>query len=110
MPSYCFTCKCGQKIEVVRPMADANKPWKCFCGKPMARDFQTEHVFTGSKDYSKALVSDSLAVHPDQIPEHKKQFPNIDMTPEGQPIFTNYRQHQDYLDKTGFQKLPQKIR
>lgn len=89
-------------------MADADKPWKCFCGKEMQRDFQVEAVRAGGKDYRRAIVSDSLAVSPKQIEQHKKLFPDIKITSEGQPVFDSYKKHQRYLDQCGFIKHPAK--
>ena len=110
MPRYDFKCgHCGTELEVVRPMCDSDKPWKCTCGKQMKRVFGNFRI-GGCTEYHRPLVSDSLAVNPCQIEEHKKMFPDIPMTGEGQPVFTNYKQHNDYLEKTGFIKERQKIR
>jgi len=32
----------------------------------------------------------------------------VKMTPEGQPVFDNYRDHENYLKETGFVKAPGK--
>jgi len=55
-------------------------------------------------------ISDSLAISPDQIKEHREQFPDIDVLPDGRIRFTSFRQHDKYLKKTGFRKVPQKIK
>jgi len=60
--------------------------------------------------YQKPLISDALAVPVHQIDEHKQQFPEIDLTPGGQPIFTNRKQHDAYLDKINMVKNPQKTK
>ena len=49
-------------------------------------------------------ISDSLAVHPDQIPEHRKKFPNVDILPDGRPRFTSPKQQERYAEKCGFYK------
>jgi hypothetical protein len=51
-----------------------------------------------------------MAISPDQIEEHGKLFPDVKVLPDGCIQFDNYQQHDDYLKKTGFQKLPQKIK
>ncbi len=61
-------------------------------------------------NYQHAVHSDSLAIAPSQIEEHKQLFPNIELDNECRPIFDNFTKHQKYLDAIGFQKLPQKIR
>lgn len=74
------------------------------CGKDMYWDIKLRQ--TG--DYN--FVSQSLAINPSQIPEHKKNFPNVDVLPDGRIRFNSYKQHDTYLKKTGFVKLPQKIK
>jgi len=59
---------------------------------------------------NRPLVSDSLAVAPQQVEEHRRTFPDIPLTKEGQPVFTNYKQHENYLKKTGFVKLKSKVK
>ena len=110
MPFYCFVCdKCSTRSEVIRPMSKSGLPCECEnCLVPMRRDFKAEGVNAGTIEYATPLVSDSLAVNVSQIDDHRKQFPDIEMTREGQPVFTNSKQHDDYLKKTGFVKLPKK--
>lgn len=112
MPRYNFLClECGAKIEVVIPMNSATGSWMCkFCGNTMNRDFQAEGVLVGAgrRSYSKPIVSDSLAILPEQIPAHRKMFPNIQVHPEGMPMFDNFSDHEAYLKKCNFEKVPQK--
>ncbi len=61
-------------------------------------------------NYESPVHSDSLAVHPEQRAEHEKMFPNIQLDGQNRPIFDNFTDHENYLNKTGFQKLPQKIK
>jgi hypothetical protein len=82
----------------------------CDCGALMKRKFGFR-VSAGRKQrYARPIISDSLAVSPDQIPEHRKMFPDIEVTAEGQPVFDNFTDHEAYLKKCNIQKLPQKIR
>ena len=111
MPRYDYLCPvCGETDEIVRPMADAMKPHSCSCGITMNRDLRAEGVLVGAgrRSYSKPIVSDSLAILPEQIPEHRRMFPNIEVTGEGQPVFDNYSDHEAYLKKCNFEKVPQK--
>ena len=55
-------------------------------------------------------ISDSLAINPNQIEEHHRQFPGIDVLPDGRPRFTSVKQQSDYIEKCGFHKLCQKNR
>jgi len=64
----------------------------------------------GDSNYSKPLHSDSLAISPSQIAEHRKLFPNINVDADGRPVFENFRQHNDYLETCGFVKRIQRIK
>ncbi|KKL56115.1 hypothetical protein LCGC14_2248650 [marine sediment metagenome] len=55
-------------------------------------------------------ISDSLAINPSQIAEHHAMFPDVDVLSDGRIRFTSVRQQSKYIDKCGFQKLPQKIK
>jgi hypothetical protein len=75
-----------------------------------ARDFGADLFHTASDRYDKPIISDSLAIGMDQIAEHKAQFPDIDVTNQGQLVFDKYSTHEAYLEKTGHIKHPGKIR
>lgn len=114
MPMYTYKCpECGYSKEIMRPMEESDLCVPCdgerACKQSlMQRDFAADLFHTSSDSYSKPLVSDSLAVSVDQIDEHKQAFPDVDITKEGQPVFRSYKQHDAYLEKTGFIKSPQK--
>lgn len=110
MPIYCFKCKdCDISSEVVRPMSQASYPEVCpECEEFMVKDYATQNISSGIIEYAKPLVSDSLAISKDQIAEHRQLFPDVKVTSEGQPVFTNSKQHNDYLKANGFVKLPKK--
>lgn len=92
-------------------MKDPDQSPICDCrGELMTRDYASERANIGDREYRSPIVSDSLAVSPAQITEHKRHFPDIEMTPEGQLVFRSYRQHDDYLKKIGATKNRQKIR
>ncbi len=55
-------------------------------------------------------ISESLAISPSQTGEHHQQFPGVDVLPDGRIRFTSYKQHDEYLKKTGFRKIPQKLK
>lgn len=44
MPTYCFSCECGNRFEKALPMKDSGKLQKCECGKRAKRDFVAEHT------------------------------------------------------------------
>lgn len=114
MPMYSFVCpKCGSGRQVVRPMSQSDEPVSCGkidCIGWMDRDYKTDMFHTSKDHYDKPIVSDAMAVSIDQIPEHRKLFPDVKITDEGQPIMENYAQHENYLEKTGQIKHPAKTR
>lgn len=56
-------------------------------------------------------TSDSLAIHPDDIPVHRRLYPGIEVTPQGQPQFTSPKQQEAYaLKSAGCYKKEQKKR
>lgn len=76
------------------------------CGKSMSI---VAAVCGRGGDYNH--TSDSLAFHPDDIPEHRRMYPDIEVTAEGQPMFTSPKQQDRYAEKSaGCYKKPQKIR
>ena len=108
---YDFSCpKCGIVKEIVRMISERDEPVVCDCGAQMKRKYGFR-VSAGRKQrYARSIVSDSLAISVDQIEEHRKKFPDIQITPEGQPVFDNYEDHNRYLEACNIQKLPQKIK
>lgn len=73
------------------------------CGVLVVKQLSTG-VSTPNKDYSRSVVSHSLAMCPSQIPEHNRLFPDIKVRADGCPVFDNFKKHDDYLKKTGMQK------
>jgi putative FmdB family regulatory protein len=112
MPAYTYVCtECLYTGEVSKKMSEHDRIEKCpKCEHEMGRDFKTDLPHASADRYSKVIVSDALAMNPEQIPAHKKQFPNIDVTPQGQPVFDNFKQHDAYLNKCNFKKVPKKKR
>lgn len=60
--------------------------------------------------YCTPIHSDALAIMPDQVEEHRKLFPKIELDSECRPVFTNAKDHQEYMDKVGVVKRTQKIK
>lgn len=112
MPRYSFICpKCGSREEVVRRMADAGKPWRCVsCKVKMDRDLKVDMPFISGDYHHGAVHSDSLAISPDQRAEHLQKFPNIKLDSQCRPIFSNFQDHQNYLDKCNIVKERKKVK
>ena len=108
IPQYDFACKCGNKQSVIWPMSRSGELLECSkCGGQMYREYS---FHTPKDSYSKPIASDSLAINPDQIAEHREQFPDIEVRPDGVPVFDKFSQHENYLRKTGFIKHRQKLK
>ena len=118
MPTYDYWCSEHKTTEEIwctmgeQPIEGSGDCPKCLeCGKEMTRNYN--YGKTGrqtSTSYGAGFVSQALAISPDQIEEHKRLFPDVKIQKDGCVIFENYKQHDDYLKKTGFKKQPQKIK
>lgn len=111
MPRYDYDCPvCNEQVEIIKPMSDFDSEEVCpSCDAIMVKQLSTG-VGTPNTDYSRTIVSHSLAMCPSQIPEHRRMFPDIKVRPDGCPEFDNFKTHDDYLKKVGIEKSPQRIR
>lgn len=115
MPIYGFRCEehdiYGEVLCAALPLRGSDDRPKCpECGKEMAEDWRPRSKRQTSRSYGRGFVSDALAISPDQIEEHYKLFPGVDVLPDGRIKFDNYKQHDNYLTETGFRKIPQRIK
>ena len=113
MPQYCYICEqCGINFSKFRPMADSDRITLCpECGNIARRDWTAEHpMVRRTEDYTHPIHSDSLAISPAQVAEHKKMFPNIKIDSECRPVFDNYVEHDKYLEACNVDKKEQRIK
>ena len=114
MPRYEYLCpECGHEKEVIKVMAEVGSAKEfCDCGAIMNRDFKAEHVLVGAgrRSYHKPIVSDSMAVSPSQVEEHRRLFPDVKVLDDGRPVFDNFSDHEKYMKKCNIVKEPQKKR
>lgn len=61
-------------------------------------------------EYKNPIHSDSLALSPDQVAQHKKDFPDIEIDDQCRPVFTHKKTHEEYMDKCGIVKQRQKTK
>jgi hypothetical protein len=103
---YDWKCDCGHVMTETgyRQWPDVPRCPKCHEG--MYRDYGG--VQTGGHEYKKPLHSDSLAIAPSQVTEHKQKFPGIELDSECRPVFHNVSEHDAYLNAIGAYKAPQK--
>jgi len=114
MPRYEYKCPyCNNKEEIIKPMAEVDVMENCsICGLILDRNFQAENVLVGAgrRSYHKPIVSDSMAVAPTQVAEHRRLFPDVKILNDGRPVFDNFSDHEKYLKKCNIEKMPQKKR
>lgn len=90
MPRYCYVCPdCGATVEQHRSMRRRNVSPSCGCGCRMERDLGSELSGTDTQDYDHEILSDRMGVHPSQVAEHRRMFPNIPMNDQGQIVVRN---------------------
>jgi hypothetical protein len=108
---YPFKCKeCSLTVDFVCPHAELEgKDKTCInCGAELVRDYQAGKPRVHADSYSKPIHSDALAIHPEQVEEHRRLYPKIPIDEKCRPVFQNYPDHDEYLEKTGHVKLPGK--
>jgi len=64
------------------------------------------HIQTMGTPYSNPIHSDSLGLMPDQVAEHRRLFPYIEIDNENRPVFTNKAEHEKYMDACGIINNP----
>ena len=104
MAEHTFTCDNDGTVVTDTTIRGIHVCPKC------GADMRMNAAVTGLRgDYRH--TSDSLAFHPDDIPLHRKLYPNIEVTPEGQPMFTSPRQQEEYALKSADNyKKPQRTK
>lgn len=113
MPIYCHVCEqCDHVFDKFRSMVDSDEVTLCpKCSGSTRRDWSAEHpMVRRTEDYAHPIHSDSLAMDPSQVAEHRRRFPNIKVDSECRPVFDNYVEHDKYLTACGLVKNTQKIR
>ncbi len=111
MPMYDYICPdCSDSITISKPMKVSDRDEYCHCGALLKRSYLSELCNVGVIEYAKPHVSDSLAMHPEQVPEHRKKFPDIEVLPDGRPVLRDTSQHNKYLKRIGWYKAPSKRR
>lgn len=106
--SVCLECYDGEKGDVTDVnRVDEDDPICSTCGGPNYLVY-TNRGPKSDGDYM--LISAALAISPSQIRAHKKLYPDVGVFADGQLGFTSFRSHDEYLEKTGFVKHPQKIK
>jgi hypothetical protein len=105
--TYCYICDgCGETWEVMRSIHADEETQVCgVCSAVMRRDYSAEHTSVRG-DYSQPILMQSIAIHPDQVAEHRKLFPKIELkkTPGGffAPVAHSLPEKRRILKDRGF--------
>ena len=95
----CPNLKCGKNLVLKEEFIDDDES----CGN----EFGGVPEIMGTP-YKVPIHSDALALTPENVAEHKEKFPDIEIDNELRPVFTNAKQHDDYMNKCGIRKQTQK--
>ena len=109
MPTYCFRClTCNRVFERVLPIAEREDGQICHCGGPGKRDIVSEQRTVGmpAKGWATGLVSTSLGVHPEQVPEERERLKkltghDIEFTRDGNPVLRSRAQRRAVMKAVG---------
>lgn len=110
MPVYSFICgECQFRDDHVRTIAQRNEPTPCpVCagdGKTslMARDFFAEQTGRPPEaEYGRPFLSEALGVHPSQVDEARRRFPDHKFTPDGRMVIESHKERKRVLKDLGF--------
>ena len=105
MPTYVFTCDCGETFEEYMSIEDMVTEAKCKCGATAQRDYGQEHrggIPSGERGYFKH-ISESMAVHPSErlqtIEEDRKMGSMAsEYLSDGRLAFKSMRQLRKYQE------------
>jgi len=108
MPEYHYRCDCGNTLVVDKSMSNCHDTEICVeCSAEMYRDYHAENTTTNGGDHeARPLHSDALAIHPSQIDEHHRLYPDVPLDNKCRPVLTRYKQREAYLKARGVEKIP----
>lgn len=105
MPTYCYQCMtCLEGVELVLPMKDSNKRPACpQCKTKMDRNYGLE-ACNASTDFTDPILGDRMGVAVSQVAEHRRLFPSIELTDDGQTVVRSMA-HERKTDKALHQQF-----
>lgn len=109
MPTYEYVCGvCGHREDQVRRIEERDDPADCpVCprplpGKTLERDVVGSMKAHTDMGYQSPILSESLGVHPDQIPAMKRMYPHHNYTPDGRMVLSSHSERNKVLKELGF--------
>jgi hypothetical protein len=73
VPSYAYSCECGESFDRTMPISQCTRKVKCECGRVAKRDFAAEHGSTAHIPGNWPMQSDAMGVHPSQCKDAYEQ-------------------------------------
>ena len=97
---------CGEEKDIPRPDRDKDLPVVCKCGARMESGLKRVR-FAVRGDYNRPIVSTSMAFNTQDVAEHRKRFPNIELrideaSKTAHPVLKSLTQKREYLRSRGF--------
>jgi putative FmdB family regulatory protein len=106
MPMYEYLCtSCKKRFDAPQSIAERDNPIVCECGGRAERDkiaSMQPHSETG---FGTEMLSDALGVHPDQIPEARRRFPDHRFHPDGRMVIGSAGERKRVMRDLGFHDL-----
>lgn len=102
MPIYSYLCTCGKSFDEPRSIGDRERPAMCPCGLMAHQDKVGSMKPHTDMGYQKEILSDALGVHPCQIAEAQRRFPNHRFHPDGRMILGSHQERKKVMKELGF--------
>jgi len=108
MPIYVYKCPaCAHTDEFFKTMAESNTEETCpVCSETMVKDLRANLPHAAPDSYARPIHSDALGIRSDQVEEHKRLYPDVQLDSQNRPILDSYRKHEAYMEKRGIVKQP----
>jgi putative FmdB family regulatory protein len=108
MPIYVYKCpSCGHSDEYFKAMKESDTEEICkVCGEPMSKDIRANLPHAAPDHYARPIHSDALGIRSDQVAEHRRLYPDVQLDAQNRPILDSYRKHEAYMEKRGIVKQP----
>jgi hypothetical protein len=72
----------------------------------MVKDLRANLPHAAPDSYARPIHSDALGIRSDQVEEHKRLYPDVQLDSQNRPILDSYRKHEAYMEKRGIVKQP----
>lgn len=108
MPLYCYQCEeCRCITEEFVHLSEGAPMVVCCekCGGDALRSLTAEHNGALSRRQKYPFLCWTAGIHPDQIPEARRMFPDHEYTPDGDMVFRSMQHRKKCLRDIGMVDL-----